>query len=70
LLASYRKWHGARVVIVVRGAAEELLPGALLMRSRCLSSAVKAALVEVDKPDLAGRADDKVTEIRVAEADA
>src|SRR5262249_46307545 len=57
-------------LVVIRGAAEEFLPGAFLMGSRGAGTAVKAAFVEIDQPDLAGRADDEVGEIRVAQADA
>src|SRR5262245_32023215 len=56
--------------IVVCCAAEKLFPGAFLMWCGDVGGAVEAALIEVDQPDLAGGADDKVAEVRVAQTHA
>src|SRR5687767_14158764 len=73
MLTPGRREHGTRIFtasVVGGGAAQELVPGALLVGRGRAPDAVEAAFVEVDEPDLAGRADDEVAEIRVAEAHA
>ena len=56
------------LALALGGAAEELLPGAVLAWGGGAGGEVEAALVEIDQPELAGRADDEVAEIGIAQA--